>query len=30
MPELERLNQNAIELVGDAVGVSVLSTFGKV
>lgn len=30
MPELERLNDNAIELVGDAVGVSVMSTFGKV
>lgn len=30
MPELQRLNQNAIDMVGDAVGVSVLSTVAKV
>lgn len=30
MPELQRLNQNAIDMVGDAVGVSVLSTIANV
>lgn len=30
MPELQRLNQNAIDMVGDAVGVSVLSTVANV
>lgn len=30
MPELQRLNQNAIDMVGDAVGVSVLSTIADV
>ncbi len=30
MPELQRLNQNAIDMVGDAVGVSVLSTVATV
>jgi len=30
MPELQRLNQNAIDMVGDAVGVSVLSTVADV
>lgn len=30
MPELQRLNQNAIDMVGDAVGVSVLSTVAEV
>lgn len=30
MPELQRLNQNAIDMVGDAVGVSVLSTIAEV
>lgn len=30
MPELQRLNQNALDMVGDAVGVSVLSTVANV
>lgn len=30
MPELQRLNQNAIDMVGDAVGISVLSTIADV
>lgn len=30
MPELQRLNQNAVDMVGDAVGVSVLSTIANV
>lgn len=30
MPELQRLNQNAIDMVGDAVGISVLSTIANV
>ena len=30
MPELQQLNQNAVEMVGDAVGVSVLSTIADV
>ena len=30
MPELQRLNQNAIDMVGDAVGISVLSTVANV
>lgn len=30
MPELQRLNQNAVDMVGDAVGVSVLSTIADV
>lgn len=30
MPELQRLNQNAIDMVGDAVGISVLSTVAKI
>lgn len=30
MPELQRLNQNALDMVGDAVGVSVLSTVADV
>lgn len=30
MPELQQLNQNAIDMVGDAVGVSVLSTVANV
>jgi hypothetical protein len=30
LPELQRLNQNAIDMVGDAVGISVLSTVAEV